>query len=193
MILENVTLEGIFVRLEPLSITHLEALCEVGLDDSLWKWTSNHCSTAADMERYVSTAIADRDRGISLPFVTIEKENRTVIGSTRFGSIDSQNRKVEIGYTWINSRWQRTAINTEAKLLMLTHAFEVWKCIRVELKTDVLNQRSRNAIARIGAKEEGTLRNHTICDSGRIRDTVYFSITEGEWPDVKQNLIDSIR
>ena len=112
-----------------------------------------------------------------------------VIGSTRFGGIDTKNRRAEIGWTWINPKWQRTAINTEAKLLMLKHAFEVWKCIRVELKTDVLNEKSRNAILRIGAKEEGIFRQHLITDSGRFRDTVYFSIIDTEWEAMKANLL----
>jgi N-acetyltransferase len=111
-----------------------------------------------------------------------------VIGSTRFMNIDRVNRRVEIGSTWIAPRWQRTAVNTEAKFLMLRHAFEEWKCVRVELKTDVLNQKSRNAILRIGAKEEGILRKHVITWTGRVRDSVYFSILDTEWPEVKTRL-----
>ena len=111
-----------------------------------------------------------------------------VIGSTRFGNIDAANLRAEIGWTWITPAFQRTAVNTEAKLLMLTHAFETWKCIRVELKTDALNERSRAAIKRLGATEEGIFRKHMICDTGRFRDSVYFSIIDTEWPMVKENL-----
>lgn len=115
-----------------------------------------------------------------------------LVGSTRFGNIDTANRKAEIGWTWISPAWQRTAINTEAKLLMLTHAFEEWRCVRVELKTDANNEPSRKAILRIGAKEEGTLRNHMITESGRFRDSVYFSIIDLEWNSVKSNLASKL-
>ena len=140
------------------------------------------------MLRYVETALGEFERKVALPFVTIEKSSNKIIGSTRFGNIDANNRKTEIGWTWINPEWQRTAINTEAKLLMLTHAFETWNCVRVELTTDVLNEKSRNAIRRIGAVEEGILRQHLITDAGRFRDTVYFSIIDSEWQTVKANL-----
>jgi RimJ/RimL family protein N-acetyltransferase len=128
-----------------------------------------------------------------LPFVTIELGEETIVGSTRFANIDPVNRKAEIGWTWINPAWQRTAINTEAKLLMLTHAFEEWNCVRVELKTDANNQQSRNAILRIGGVEEGTLRNHMITESGRFRDSVYFSIIDSEWESVKADLTSKLR
>ena len=140
------------------------------------------------MENYLRGALADQALGIGLPFVTIEQGTGTLVGSTRFGNIDTKNKKVEIGWTWISPEWQRTFVNTEAKLLMFTHAFEVWKCIRVELKTDANNQRSRAAIARIGATEEGTLRNHMITGSGRYRDSVYFSVIDSEWEAVREDL-----
>jgi len=192
MKVEPVTLEGQFVRLEPMRVDHLPALCRAGLDPSLWKWTTALIETPADMERYLRAALADQARGIALPFVTIDRKSDTLVGSTRFGNIDTANRKVEIGWTWINPDWQRTVVNTEAKLLMLTHAFSVWKCIRVELKTDRNNERSRAAIARIGAKEEGTLRNHMITESGRYRDSVYFSVIDSEWEAVEENLTSKI-
>ena len=121
-------------------------------------------------------------------FATVERSSGRAIGSTRFMNIDRANRRVEIGSTWIAPPWQRTAVNTEAKYLMLRHAFEVWGCMRVELKTDALNQKSRNAILRIGAKEEGTLRRHLVTWTGRVRDTVYFSILDDEWPEAKRKL-----
>jgi RimJ/RimL family protein N-acetyltransferase len=141
-----------------------------------------------DFQLVVDKARAEQQRGESVVFATVERSSGKVIGSTRFMNIDPANRRVEIGSTWIAPAWQRSAVNTEAKYLMLRHAFEVWKCFRVELKTDALNQKSRNAIQRIGAKEEGTLRKHVITWTGRVRDSVYFSILDTEWPEVKRRL-----
>jgi N-acetyltransferase len=176
------------VRLEPMLESHVDALAEVGLEESLWKWIPTACVTLDDMEAYVRSALTDQERDIALPFVTIEQASGKVIGSTRFGNIDTANKRAEIGWTWIARQWQRTAVNTEAKFVMLQHAFETWKCNRVELKTDALNEKSRNAILRIGAKQEGIFRQHMITSSGRLRDTVYFSIIDTEWPEVKQRL-----
>jgi len=188
MKIEPLILEGEFVRLVPLTDDHLPALIEVGMDPVIWKWTNNVVHAEADIERYVADAIRMRDAGTALPFVTISKADDKIVGSTRFGNIDIPNRKAEIGWTWINPRWQRTAINTEAKLLMLQHAFETWGCIRVELKTDSDNSQSRNAISRIGGVEEGILRNHMITESGRYRHSVYFSILDTEWESVRAKL-----
>lgn len=188
MKIEPVTLEGEFVKLEPLRSEHFEPLCEVGLDETLWLWTGNVIKSKEDLRRYVETALDEFKRKVSLPFVTIDKSQNKIVGSTRFGNIDAKNRKAEIGWTWINPKWQRTFINTEAKLLMLTHAFEIWKCVRVELKTDVLNEKSRTAILRLGAKEEGILRQHMITETGRRRDSIFFSILDSEWETVKANL-----
>lgn len=193
MKIEPVVLEGKHVRLDPMRVDHLPALCEVGLTDTIWKWTNNIVTKAADIERYVRAALADRDLGIALPFVTIDRASGKIVGSTRFGNIDRFNRKAEIGWTWINPQWQRTAINSEAKLLMLTHAFEVWKCIRVEFKTDSNNKQSQKAIKRLGAVKEGILRNHMITESGRYRNSVFFSIIDAEWESVKANLASKIR
>jgi N-acetyltransferase len=192
MKIEPVVLEGKHVRLEPMRVDHLPALCKIGLDGSIWKWTANVVENEGDLERYVRTSLADQAAGTALPFVTIERAGETIVGSTRFANIDPINRKAEIGWTWITPAWQRTAVNTEAKLLMLEHAFEVWQCIRVELKTDALNEQSRKAIRRIGAVEEGTMRNHMITESGRYRDSVYFSIIESEWGSVKADLISKL-
>lgn len=188
MKIEPVNLEGTSVKLVPLEFKHLDELFEAASDESLWLWTTNIIKNKADLQRYVEIALKEQAKKSSLPFVTIEKSSGKIIGSTRFGNIDVKNRRVEIGWTWINSKWQRTAINTEAKILMLTHAFEIWQCVRVELKTDVLNNKSRNAILRLGAKEEGILRRHMITESGRFRDTVYFSIIDSEWAKVKADL-----
>ena len=188
MRVEPISLEGNIVRLEPMGEEHIDALWDAGNDESLWRLIPTNVASQGDMRKYVEIALADRERGIALPFVTIERSSGKVIGSTRFGNIDTANRRAEIGWTWINPAWQRTAVNTEAKLLMLTHAFETWKCIRVELKTDALNEKSQNAILRIGAKQEGIFRQHVICDSGRFRDSVYFSILDREWESVKADL-----
>ena len=193
MKIEPTILEGEFVRLEPLKIEHADALCEVGLVEEIWLWTTNIVRTNDEMRSYIETALDEFKRKVSLPFVTIEKTSNKIVGSTRFGNLDVKNRRAEIGWTWINPTWQRSFINTEAKLLMLTHAFETWKCIRVEFKTDVLNDKSRKAIARLGAKEEGILRQHIITDAGRFRDTVYFSIIDSEWHNVKAVLNDKLR
>jgi RimJ/RimL family protein N-acetyltransferase len=193
MNVEPVELVGDFVRLEPLSETHLDGLCDVGLDSELWKWTLSLVDTPEKMTDYVRSAIADREKGVALPFATIEKATGKVIGSTRFGNIETANRKTEIGWTWVASEWQRTRVNTEAKLLMLAHAFETWKCIRVEFKTDALNERSRNAILRLGAKQEGIHRNHMTTETGRFRDSVFFSIIEPEWITVKEGLTNKLK
>ncbi|MFM9904134.1 MAG: GNAT family N-acetyltransferase [Pyrinomonadaceae bacterium] len=193
MEIKPIVLEGKFVRLEPMRTDHLLDLFEAGRESSLWQWTNNIVKDERDMERYIRDALADLDRGVAVPFVTIERETGKVIGSTRFGNIDAVHRKAEIGWTWINPGWQRTAINTEAKLLMLTHAFETWKCIRVELKTDSNNEKSRKAIRRIGGVQEGLLRNHMITETGRFRDSVYFSIIDTEWESVKANLTSKLK
>lgn len=182
------SLDGRFVRLEALSPRHVEGLAAVGLDEEIWRWMPSAATTPQAMRALVGDALAARARGAELPFATIERAGGTVVGSTRFLNIDAGHRRVEIGWTWIAPPWQRTAINSEAKLLMLRHAFEVMGCIRVELKTDALNARSRAAIARLGAREEGTLRKHMITASGRVRDTVYYSILEEEWPEVEARL-----
>lgn len=189
MQVEPVILENDLVRLEPLLINHLEALCEVGLDKTLWKLIPTFIHSAQDMKRYIETALDEQRRGAALPFATIDKTSNTIVGSTRFGNIDVKNLRAEIGWTWINPKWQRSFVNTAAKFLMLRHAFEKWKCIRVELKTDALNERSRSAILRIGATQEGIFRRHVITESGRVRDTVYFSILDSEWDKVKENLL----
>ncbi len=181
-------LTGRQVRLEPLSPSHLDGLCAIGLDAPLWQWTTNRIQDREEMRDYIETALDEQQRGVSLPFVTLLTATGQTVGSTRFANMDLKNRRVEIGWTWIGVPWQRTAVNTEAKYLMLCHAFETLGCQRVEFKTDALNSRSRQAILRLGAKEEGVLRRHMVTYSGRLRDTVYFSILDDEWPSVKARL-----
>jgi RimJ/RimL family protein N-acetyltransferase len=188
MIVVPVTLEGLHVRLEPLKKAHLAGLAEVGLDEELWRWIPTAVRTREEMVAYIETALDEQQRGVSLPFAIVEKATGRAIGSTRYGNIDRTHHRVEIGWTWVAREWQRTAMNTEAKYLLLKHAFESLGCMRVELKTDSLNEKSRAAILRIGAKEEGIFRNHMITASGRIRHSVYFSIIDSEWPAVKASL-----
>jgi RimJ/RimL family protein N-acetyltransferase len=188
MIVAPVTLEGKHVRLEPLAMAHLAGLAEIGLDEELWQWIPVPVRTREDLAAYIETALDEQRRGISLPFTLVEKATGRAIGSTRYGNIDRTHHRVEIGWTWVGREWQRTAVNTEAKYLLLRHAFETLGCIRVELKTDSLNEKSRAAILRIGAREEGIFRNHMITASGRIRHSVYYSIVEAEWPTVKARL-----
>ena len=193
MRIEPVILDGGWVRLEPLSTEHLAPLIDVGLDPELWRWTAGVVRTPRGMEDYIRTALAEQVQGISLPFATVHKASGRTVGGTRFGNIDRTNRRVEIGWTWIGRSWQRTAVNTEAKYLMLRHAFEVWDCLRVEFKTDRLNEQSRRALLGIGAKEEGMLRSHMITATGRVRDSVYFSIIAAEWPEVRARLEEKLR
>lgn len=185
-IIVPVTLEGSVVRLEPIRHEHAELFWDVAKNDldDIFRWIPYAMKTREDFQTLVDKAFAEQARGESVVFATVERTSGQTIGSTRFMNIDRANRRVEIGSTWIAPAWQRTAVNTEAKYLMLRHAFEVWGCMRVELKTDALNQKSRNAILRIGAKEEGTLRRHLVTWTGRVRDTVYFSILDDEWPSV---------
>jgi RimJ/RimL family protein N-acetyltransferase len=194
MNVQAVTLECVAVRLVPLSMEHVPLLWEAAKNDieDIFRWIPYRMRDHADIQQVVAKALDEQNRGVSLPFATVERRSGTVIGSTRFMNIDAPNRRVEIGSTWIAPEWQRTAVNTEAKYLMLSHAFDQWGCIRVELKTDSLNQKSRNAILRIGAKEEGTLRHHMITHTGRLRDTVYFSIMKFEWPHVRCRLAEKI-
>ena len=193
MIVEPVTLAGEHVQLEPMLEAHHAPLAEVGLDEDLWKWIPVPVRTPEEMKAYVEAALAEQARGTSLPFTIVERATGNVIGSTRYANIERIHRRVEIGWTWVARPWQRTAVNTECKYMLLKHAFETLGCIRVELKTDSLNERSRAAILRIGAREEGVFRNHMITAGGRIRHSVYFSITDSEWPAVKRKLAEKLQ
>lgn len=188
MDLTPVALAGTHVRLVPMTREHVPALWRAGGDPELWRLTIAQVHGEDDMRRYVEDALRAQAQGTALPFVTTLAETGEVVGSTRFGNVDATHRRAEIGWTWIAPAWQRTAVNTEAKYLMLRHAFETLGCLRVELKTDSINQRSRNAILRIGATEEGVLRRHQVTEGGRVRDSVYFSVIDDEWPTVKARL-----
>lgn len=182
------TLEGEHVRLEPLGPHHSARLAEIGCTEAVWRYLTGRFDSEDDVRAFIATANQWEREGTAVPFATIDKATGLAVGSTRFANIAREHRRVEIGWTWIAPAWQRTAINTEAKYLMLRHAFETWRCIRVELKTNARNRQSRQAILRIGAREEGTLRNHMISPDGSYRDTVYFSVIDSEWAEVKRSL-----
>jgi len=183
-----VTLEGEYVRLEPLSSAHEESLNVAAADGELRNSTVTIVPSRDTMRAYIAAALDAQKQGRELPFVIIRKSTEHVVGTTRLYNIEHEYRTVEIGYTWLAASVQRTEVNTEAKLLLLTHAFEHWNCIRVAFVTDALNQQSQRAILRLGAKEEGVLRNHMLMPGGRYRDSVLFSIIESEWPEVKARL-----
>lgn len=183
-----VTLRGTHVALEPLAMGHVPELLEAAQSDEIWRWTIDDPRTPATMEDYVTRALAARDAGQALPFAVRHLASDAVIGCTRYHAISRADLGLEIGFTWYAPAFWRTAVNTECKYLLLTHAFERLGCIRVELKTDARNARSRAAILRLGAVEEGTLRSKVIMRDGHRRDSVYFSILDHEWPAVRRRL-----
>ncbi|MGQ0587441.1 MAG: GNAT family N-acetyltransferase [Gammaproteobacteria bacterium] len=183
-----VTLEGRRVRLEPLSLAHLPALQAAGAHDELWPYFVWSFAAPEAMKRFVETALADQQAGTALPFAIIEVATGETVGSTRFGAIDRHHRRAECGWTWLTPARQRGPLNTEMKYLMLRHAFEVLGWLRVEFKTDALNAKSRRALERIGATQEGIFRNHMVMHTGKIRDSVWFSVIDRDWPRVKRQL-----
>ncbi|ULQ46636.1 GNAT family N-acetyltransferase [Flagellatimonas centrodinii] len=185
---EKRVLENATVRLEPLAAHHLPGLASAIHDGELWQLPVTNVPHPDDLPQFLADAEAAYAIGRDLSFATIDRASGEVAGSTRFRFIEPTHRRAEIGFTFIARRWQRTHINTSAKLLMLTHAFEVWLLNRVELLTDVRNQASRTAIARIGATQEGILRQHMVMRDGHVRDSVIFSLTRPEWPAVKAAL-----
>ena len=184
-----VVLEGRHVRLEPLDLAkHWYGLRAIGLAPELWRFTAAKVKDASDLRRYFEKAIDEQARGVSLPFVHVHRASGRVAGSTRFGNITREHRRVEIGWTWLGLEYQRTVLNTETKYLMLRHAFEVEGCMRVELKTSSTNARSQAAMRRLGLVEEGTFRKWMFNEDGTPRDTVWFSCTDDEWPAMKARL-----
>jgi RimJ/RimL family protein N-acetyltransferase len=188
MDISPVRLEGVYVCLEPLRLDHVAALWRAGAEADIWRYMPYTMRSEEDMYRFMAAELAKQQAGLVYRFVTIARSIPQPVGSTSYLNIDRQHRRLEIGGTWITPAWQRSAINTEAKYLQLTHAFEALGCLRVEFKTDSLNLKSRQALARIGAVEEGTFRNHMIMPDGRRRHSVYFSIIDSEWPTVKAHL-----
>jgi RimJ/RimL family protein N-acetyltransferase len=186
---DPIVLEGEGVRLEPLDLGRHEAgLREIAYDDDLWQWTLVRIRTDEQLRHYLDDALAAWSHGHSLPFVTHDKRSGRIAGMTRFLNVDPAHRKLEIGWTWLGRPFQRSHVNTEAKYLQMRHAFETLGCVRVELKTNLLNTRSRNAMKRLGCVEEGVLRRSAINDRGEIRDTIFYSVLDDEWPAVKARM-----
>ena len=184
-----VTLVGKHVRLEPMTEAHIPGLTVIGVGQSFWDFMLyGNMETEADMQNWVRDIIARGEKGTDLPFVAIHLASGRVAGATRYLNIMPKDRGLEIGGTWYGPEFQRSPVNTECKYLLLTHAFETLGCIRVQLKTDLRNERSQKAIERIGARKEGVLRNHMILPDGRFRHSVFYSILDTEWGDVKKNL-----
>ncbi|MED1949378.1 GNAT family protein [Brevibacillus centrosporus] len=183
-----VTLEGKYVRLEPLRHAHIEGIWEAGRYENIWPYMSVKIDQRQDAVSFVETAMRNEEEGIELPFAIIGREDGKVIGSTRFLNIARKDRGLEIGFTWLTPSVWKSAINTECKYLLMRHCFEQLGCIRVQLKTDSRNLNSQRAIARIGGVREGVLRNHMILPDGYVRDSVYFSITNTEWKNVQEKL-----
>lgn len=190
--IEPVTLEGRIVRLEPLTFDHVPALAEVGLDESIWRWTLVRPQSEAELRDWAASTIAARDAGTELPFATIDLATDRPIGSSRYMNIVLEHRRLEIGWTWVAPKWQRTGANREAKLLMLEHAFDRLACRRVEFKTDSRNEKSRGALLGIGAKFEGIFRNHMVTPGGGTRHSAWYSVIDKEWPDVRALLEASL-
>jgi RimJ/RimL family protein N-acetyltransferase len=189
---EPVTLEGRHVRLEPMARVRAEpiaaALAAAAADGSMWESKVTTIPRPEGMRAYVDQALAEFDAGVSLPFVTIDRESRRAVGTTRYMNIEAPHRRLEVGTTWIGQSFQRTAINTDAKYVMLKHAFETLRCIAVDLRTHEKNAQSRAAIERLGARLDGILRNHRIMPDGTLRNTAAYSIVDAEWPAVKARL-----
>ena len=190
--LKPVTLEGRLVRLEPLSREHLDGLAAVAFDPALWRWTLAGAVDRDRLETWLDAATMNQAAGTELPFATIERASGRPIGSSRYLSIVPEHRRLEIGWTWIAREWQRSGVNREAKLLMIEHAFERIGCQRVEFKTNARNDQSRAALLGTGATFEGIFRKHMLGRDGEVRDSAYFSITDDEWPAVKERLAASV-
>ena len=188
-----VILNGKYVRLEPMTEDHIPGLAEIGVGQTFWDFMLyGRMDSVEDMRNWVRDILSRAQNGTDLPFVAIHVASGKVAGATRYLNIMPKDRGLEIGGTWYGTEYQRTPVNTECKYLLLTHAFERLGCIRVQLKTDLRNVRSQKAIERIGAKREGILRNHMILPSGQFRDSVFYSILDSEWPEVKKRLEELI-
>ena len=185
---QPITLSGKHVQLLPMEMKHLKGLQEAVMDGELWRLWYTFIPTVEAMENWISKALEEQLLGVSCPFVVIRKRDNRVIGSTRYMNIEKDIRRLEIGTTWYSKSVQRSAINTECKMLLLEHAFENLACVAVEFRTHRLNTQSRRAIERLGAQLDGILRNHKISSNGTIRDTVVYSVIVNEWENVKSNL-----
>ena len=190
--IEPTTLVGRYIILRPSSIEDIEGLSIAARDGEIWNNRFSQFPNLIEIEKYIQEMLDLSSKGLILPFITIHKSSNTIVGTTRYLNIDYENHRLEIGHTWIAKSWRKTYVNTEAKLLMLQYAFEKLTCIAVEIRTDVLNTVSRQAIQRLGVKQDGILRHHKIMRDGRIRDTVCYSIIKPEWKQVKENLMKKL-
>ena len=189
MEVKPVVLQGKYVRLEPMTEAHIPALTEIGVGQPFWDFmVYGYMNSAEDMGNWVREILSRAEKGTDVPFAAIHLASGRVAGATRYMNIMPKDRGLEIGGTWYGVEYQRTVVNTECKYLLLCHAFETLECIRVQLKTDLRNERSQKAIERIGAVKEGVLRNHMILPNGRIRHSVFYSILDSEWERVKKRL-----
>ncbi|UXV21736.1 GNAT family N-acetyltransferase [Pseudomonas fluorescens] len=185
--MNQITLTGTTVELQPLQREHAAALVEAAADGELWNLNVTHVPGPETVAKYIDLAIAGREAGTMIPFAIVRRDGGQVLGSTRFWKVDRVNRKLEIGHTFLAQSTQKTSVNTESKLLLLTYAFEVLECVRVQFTTDELNEKSRAAILRLGAVQEGIVRHERIMPDGRKRNSVRFSIIDSEWSQVKAN------
>ena len=190
--IEPTTLKGRYIILRPPSIDDRDDLSIAAIDGEIWNNRFSQFPNLNEIEKYIQEMLDLSSKGSILPFITIHKASNTIVGTTRYLNIDYENHRLEIGHTWIAKSWRKTYVNTEAKFLMLQYAFEKLACIAVEIRTDVLNIVSRQAIQRLGAKQDGILRHHKIMRDGRIRDTVCYSIIKPEWKQVKENLMKKL-
>jgi len=186
--LQRVILAGTYVRLEPLSLTHVDELQAAGSSGEIWRWLPSAHHTDGSMRAFVEDALRLESAGLALPFAIVERTSARAVGSTRYHAIEPEHRRLEIGFTWLALGVQRTPVNTESKWLLLRHAFETLRYRRVELKVDADNARSRAAVLQLGAREEGYFRKHMLYPDGRNRDSVYYSIVDDEWPAVAEAL-----
>lgn len=187
------TLTGDRVTLEPLAVEHADDLRAAVADGDLWRTWYTSVPAPDRVEAEIDRRLGEHAAGRMVPFAIRDRPTGRVVGATTFANIDTANRRVEIGYTFLARAAQRSGINTEAKLLLLSHAFDTWDCIAVEFRTHWHNQQSRAAIASLGAKQDGVLRSHSIGRDGTLRDTVVFSITATEWPTVRLSLTERLR
>ena len=194
MIVQSIQLTGSIVRLEPLSEAHVPGLAVVGQDETIWQFLPyGNINTEAKMNEHVRMLLARAAQGTDLPFAVVHLESNQPIGCSRYLDIRKNHRSVEIGGTWYGRAYQRSGVNTECKYLLLKHAFETLGCIRVQFKSDARNQRSHKALERIGAVKEGVLRKQMIAKDGHVRDSIYYSIIDSEWPSVKANLEEKLK
>jgi N-acetyltransferase len=192
LIIEPTTLVGRYIILRPPSIEDIDCLSIAARDGEIWNNRFSQFPNLNEIEKYIQEMLDLSSKGSILPFITIHKSSNTIVGTTRYLNIDYENHRLEIGHTWIAKSWRKTYVNTEAKFLMLQYAFEKLACIAVEIRTYVFNTVSRQAIQRLGAKQDGILRHHKIMKDGRVRDTVCYSIIKPEWEQVKENLMKKL-